>query len=93
MTQIQTFQNSSFKVQCVCVSGEPWFRGRDVATVLGYANTVKAISNNVDDDDKKKLKELGGHSDYPLDANAKLSMYINESGLYSLILRSEKPPL
>ena len=60
MTQIQTFQNSSFKVQCVCVRGDPWFRGKDVATVLGYANTVKAISNNVDDDDEKKLKELRG---------------------------------
>ena len=90
MTQLQTFQNTCFKVQCVCISGEPWFRGKDVATVLGYANTVKAISNNVDDDDKKKLKELGGHSDYPLDANAQNSLFINESGLYSLILRSEK---
>ena len=54
MTQIQTFQNASFKVQCVCVSGEPWFRGRDVATVLGYANTTKAIINNVEEDDKQK---------------------------------------
>ena len=62
MTQIQTFQppNSNSKIQGICINGDPWFRGRDVATVLGYANTVKAISNNVDDDDKKKLNELGG---------------------------------
>ena len=73
MTQIQTFQNSSFnrgKVQCACVSGEPWFRGKDVATVLGYANTKQAIIKNVDGDDKKKMEELGGLSERPLDANA-----------------------
>ena len=84
MTQIQTFENSSFKVQCVCVSGEPWFRGRDVATVLGYANTTKAIINNVEEDDKKKMEELGNPCEGLPDANARKTIYINESGLYSL---------
>ena len=59
MTQIQTFENSSFKVQCVCVSGEPWFKGKDVATILGYQNTAKAIMVHVHSDYKKKLEELG----------------------------------
>ena len=63
MTQIQTFENSSFKVQCVCVSGEPWFKGKEVATILGYKNTMQAIRVNVDDDDKKKMEELGKLSD------------------------------
>ena len=90
MTQIQTFQNSSFKVQCVCVSGEPWFRGKDVATILGYADTKKAIANNVDTDYKKKLEELRGERESPLDANAKNAIFINEPGLYSLIFRSGK---
>ena len=68
MTQIETFQNSSFKVECICVKGEPWFKGKDVAMILGYANTAKAILNNVDDDDKKKLEEVSkGLSDSPLD--------------------------
>ena len=58
---------------------------------MGYADTIQALTKNVDDDDKKKMKELGGLSERPLDANAKQSMYINESGLYSLIPRSEKP--
>ena len=44
----------------------------------------------MDDDDKKKIEELGWDSDYPLDANAQNSFFINESGVYSLILRSEK---
>ena len=58
MTAIQTFQNSSFKVQCFCVDGNPWFRGKDVATVLGYVNTKQAIRVNVDDDDKHTLCDL-----------------------------------
>jgi hypothetical protein len=37
------------------------------------------------------MQELGPVSHTPLDANAKNSIFINESGLYSLILRSEKP--
>ena len=91
MTQIQTFQNSCFKVQCVCVDSQSWFRGKDVATILGYNNTTQAIRVNVDDDDKKKMEELGKLSDSSRDANAKNSIFIDESGLYSLILRSEKP--
>ena len=91
MTQIQTFQNSSFKVQCVCVSGEPWFKGKDVAKILGYNNTTQALMKNVDDDDKKKMEELGGPKMGPPDGNERRTVYLNESGLYSLILRSEKP--
>ena len=87
MTAIQTFQNSSFKVQCVCVDGNPWFRGKDVATVLGYVNTKQALIKNVDEDDKQILTDLlalankgglserppksTGDSEYLLDSNAK----------------------
>ncbi len=90
MAAIQTFQNSSFKVQCVCVDGNPWFRGKDVATVLGYADTKKAIAKNVDDDDRQTLSDLlalaneGGlserppksrrNSEYSLDSDAKTSL-------------------
>jgi len=59
MTQIQTFHHTDlgFKVQCVCIDGEPWFRGEDVATILGYTNTAEAI-DGFDDDDLKSLREL-----------------------------------
>ena len=59
--------------------------------VLGYANTKQTIRVNVDDDDKKKMEELGELSDSSLDANAKQSMYSNESGLCSLMPKNEKP--
>ena len=60
MTQIQTFSNSSFKVECICVSGEPWFRGEDVAKILRYAGTKKAIANNIDADYKTNWMNYGG---------------------------------
>jgi prophage antirepressor-like protein len=42
------------------VDSDPWFRAKDIATVLGYANTKQAILSNVDEEDKRKLKDLGG---------------------------------
>ena len=92
MAQIQTFENLGFEIECVCVSGDPWFKGKDVAIALGYTNTKQALVVNVDNDDKKKLEEVSkGLPDRPLPGNAKNTIYINEAGLYSLILRSEKP--
>jgi len=70
---------------------EIYFRGKDVANYLQYADTTHAIKNNVDDEDKYKLEELWGRSEIPpITSNEKNTIYINESGLYSLILRSNK---
>jgi len=92
MVQLQTFQNTCFKVQCLTVEGNPWFKGKDVAAILGYKNTMQAIIVNVDEDDRDKIEELTKHlPDRCLPGNSKNTVFINESGLYSLILRSEKP--
>ena len=93
MTQITTFTppNSSLQIQGICVNGDPWFRGKDVAMLLGYTDTKQAIRTHVEDDCKKKLEELGGVFDTSLDANAKNSIFINDVGLYSLTLSSQKP--
>jgi len=69
---------------------EIYFRGKDVASFLGYGNTTQAISINVDDDDKWKLEELWNLNIDSLTSNEKNTTYINESGLYSLILTSNK---
>ena len=58
MTQIETFSNSSFSVQCMCVDGNPWFRGNDVAKVLGYSRPRDAIKDHVPDTNKKTLENL-----------------------------------
>ena len=38
-----TFLNSGFKVHQVSLDGTPWFRGKDVAIILGYRDTRSAI--------------------------------------------------
>ena len=85
---------SGAEISCVIVDGEPWFKAKDVATVLGYSNSRKATADHVDDDDKCMLHILIAklRCNDPLhrsgcDNNV---TYINESGLYSLILRSTK---
>ena len=68
-----------------------WFRGKTVASILGYEDTKKAIFKHVDEEDKCSLKRLKSKGDEssPLKRNTGNMIYINESGLYSLILRSK----
>ena len=47
-------------VDCVVVNGMYWFRGKDVATALGYADTKRALQLHVEGEDKCKLEELRG---------------------------------
>ena len=67
-----------------------WFRAKTVANILKYSNQRKAIIDHVDSEDKCSLNELKfrGNNSLPLTWNTKNTIYINESGLYSLILRS-----
>ena len=83
--EIQIFKHEKFgNIRTINKDGEPWFVGKDVAEVLGYADTRKAIRMHVDDDDKGGdiLSTPGGRQQITI---------INESGLYSLILSSKLP--
>ena len=82
--EIQVWNYESSEARTVQVNGEPWFVGKDVATILGYNNPRDAISKRVDDEDKgvAKCDTLGGVQDLTI---------INESGLYSLVLSSKLP--
>lgn len=64
------------------INGEPWFVGKDIADILEYTNTAKAIRDHVDDEDK--LTER-----FVLSGQNREAILINESGLYSLILSSK----
>jgi prophage antirepressor-like protein len=90
--EIQNFVNEEMGCTIACTKQEHdiWFRGKDIATILGYVNTKKAIIDHVDDDDKIKLNDMRGNDSLPLTFNEKQTIYINESGLYSLILGSKK---
>ena len=68
-----------------------WFRAKSVAIILNYSNQRKAIIDHVDPEDKCPLNEIKIRSNesLPLNWNTQNTIYINESGLYSLILRSD----
>lgn len=88
-TSIQIFENTDFgSIRTLTINDEPWFVGKDVATILGYANPNEAISDHVDDEDKLNSKTL---SSFDLDLGQRGGWLINESGLYSLILSSKLP--
>lgn len=72
------------EIRTVEKDGEPWFVGKDVAAVLGYANASKAIQDHVDAEDKLNNDSL-------LSLGQRGGWLINESGLYSLILSSKMP--
>ena len=76
------FNYEGNQVRIVERDGEPWFISTDVAQLLGYRDAHTAC-RYLDADEKDTLKSctLGGRQDM---------IVINESGLYSLILRSSK---
>lgn len=85
MNELEIFKNEEFgEIRTVVIENEPWFVGKDVAEILGYVDTNKAISMHIDEDDKlndKTASSLGQRGGW----------FINESGLYSLILSSKLP--
>lgn len=85
MNNLTVFKNKQFgEVRVIEQNGEPWFLGKDVAEILGYANTPKAIRDHVDDEDKLTERIV-------LSGQNREAVIINESGLYSLILSSKLP--
>ena len=61
-----------------------WFRGKDVATILGYSDTDKAIRNHVDEKYKKSYPAV-------LAGQVRYRYFISEPGFYSLVFSSKLP--
>lgn len=72
------------QVRTVVRDGEPWFVGKDVASILGYRDTADALKKHVDLEDK-------GVGEMPTPGGKQKVKIINESGLYSLIVSSKLP--
>lgn len=83
--EIMLFKHEEFgEVRTLVIDGEPWFVGKDVATILGYKDTSDALKKHVDTEDKLSRRFA--------DSGQNREMYvINESGLYSLVLSSKLP--
>ena len=89
MNELQIFNNPEFgEIRIIERDGEPWFVGKDVAEILGYANPSKALSDHVDAEDKLNNESL---SSLNLNLGQRGGWIINESGLYSLVLSSKLP--
>lgn len=86
MNEVQLFNFENHEVRSLLINNEPWFIGKDVADVLGYSNSRKAMADHVDDEDKKDgvtIRDAIGRN--------QKAVAINESGLYSLVLSSKLP--
>lgn len=82
MNGIQLFSSPQFgQIRTAGTPDNPLFCASDICFALEYKNTSKAIKDNVDEDDRYNQQlERGGNQ-----------IFVNESGLYSLILRSNMP--
>lgn len=89
MSELQIFKNAEFgSIRTLAINGEPYFVGRDVTEILGYSNSRKALADHVDEEDKFQgdgvtIRDSIDREQTPT--------FINESGLYSLILSSKLP--
>lgn len=63
-----------------------WFNAKQIAKSLEYIQEKKAISNNVDKEDKIQLKNMDISFNVPQQPD---SVYVNESGLYTLLIASK----
>ena len=87
--KIQIFKSPEFgEIRTLPINNEPWFVGKDVAEILGYSNSSKAVIMHVDSEDK--ISEMITHSQNGNVLKTQTTL-INESGLYSLILSSKLP--
>ena len=81
---LATFMFGLASVRVVVIGGEPWFVGKDVADVLGYLNTRKAIRDHC-----KGGRPVGGNESFThLDPQ---TIIIPERDVYRLVMRSKLP--
>lgn len=83
MSNIQIFNYQSNEVRTVEMGGEPWFVLKDVCNILGVVND-RNVAARLDEDEKDvcQMDTLGGTQNVTV---------VSESGLYHVILRSDKP--
>ena len=84
MSNIQIFKYQTNEVRTVEINGEPWFVLKDVCAVLGLASPHK-VAERLDGDERNQIpvEDSTGRQQE--------TTVINESGLYNVILRSDKP--
>jgi prophage antirepressor-like protein len=86
-TTIQIFTNDMFgEIRTCQVNNQIMFVGKDVALALGYKNPSNALQVHVDTEDRTTYPIQVSGSNYKTN-----TLFVNESGLYALILSSKLP--
>ena len=89
-TEVRTlhFPLATSEIRTMTRNGAPWFAAADICRILGHTNPTEAV-RNLDDDEKTTLSiSEGGPGP---DDGARSLVYVDESGLWALMLRSRKP--
>lgn len=84
MNKLQIFNYNDKQVRTVQKDGEPWFVLKDVCEVLGLGSSHK-VYDRLDEDERNQIPVIDS-----IGRNQNTAI-INESGLYNVILRSDKP--
>ncbi len=81
---IVPFEYGSYQIRSIEIENQPYFVAQDVCDVLGISNARDALNKSLDPDEKLMSKiSTSGQS--------RETWLVNESGLYTLIMRSNKP--
>ena len=88
----KVFKYGETELSVIKCKDDIWFRGKTLVGVLGYSNPLKAIHMHISSEDKEEMSELVykgvAQNGHPFRNVQRGTIYINESGLYSLVLRS-----
>lgn len=95
MSNLTTFNFNDNQVRTVLIDDEPWFVASDITSILELTNTTMAVQSL--DDDEYRIIGRGEMASLTLSSTegqkggAQSMTLVNESGLYSLVMRSRKP--
>lgn len=83
-----TFPDTGHEIRVVTIDDEPWWIATDICAALGYSNPSDAVATHVDAEDLTRATLALSEGSRIVNRERPL---VNESGLYSLILRSNIP--
>ena len=84
--EIQPFSKGEWNIgRPIVAEQSPWFKGKEVATCLGYGDAPQPLRKNVDEEDKMTYEKLteGVVCETPPSNQQPHEVYINESGLFA----------
>lgn len=89
MNELKIFNYENNAVRTTLKNGEIWWVLKDVCDVLHLSNS-RRVAERLDDDEKSNVTQ-SDFRNYDFEVPNRGLTMINESGLYKVILRSDKP--